>query len=99
MMPFAKYCTAESHCFSTGHRTPNYPFLDPHLIHGSLGQHPKNGILIYSAVFAGLTVVTNISTHTETDRPCYIMTSVATGCIYALSASNAALQIHISILQ
>ena len=46
----------------------------PRLIHHFLGSHesaPPDGISIGSPIFAQLTAVSNIQTHTQTHRPCY----------------------------
>jgi len=41
------------------------------------------------SLFAGLTVVTNMQTHTHTNRPHYVQTSVVIAHIHALSACDA----------
>jgi len=50
-----------------------------------------NAISIGLAVFAGHTVVRNIQADRQIYRPCCVWTCMEIGCIYALSASDAAL--------
>ena len=70
--------TVTSQCFSIGRTTPKLP-----ISHGDLAPHPKtwflgpirvsllNGISIGSAVFARLTNMTKIQTHSQIDIPRY----------------------------
>jgi len=78
---FSVYPAARLRVFSVGRTTPkncSFPFCGiwPHLIHGSVGpsESPLSGMSIGSAVFVGLTNVTN----RHTDRLCRVAIAAAT---------------------